>query len=200
MINVDIVSPVGGAEGGIENVIIAWTKNLDPEKFNLRVFHCHQGIRYLFGFPGAYCVDIPFERADYDHLVKSYSTFIEQYGAPDICIPTNWPMMVKACCDVRQKLDLHDMKVFSWIHNRIEEYEKEGLGGVPDMVGADAHLSLNHRMTADIRAVDPDAKIHEVYNPVNLQQVSDTEIDPLMLTYVGRLSFIKRVDFILEAM
>ncbi|MBO6216008.1 MAG: glycosyltransferase [Lachnospiraceae bacterium] len=199
MITVDIVSPIGGDVGGIENVILSWTRNLDPGIFDLRVFHCHQGTLYLHGYEKAYCINRPFQRADINDLIAAYTVFIKEYGAPDICVATNWPMMVKACEAVRRNLGLTSMKLFSWIHNRISAYEEEGLGGVPDMIYADAHLTINRRMSADIRNTDREAVIYEIGNPVVLRDRAGGDRDPMLLTYVGRLSYIKRIDIILEA-
>ena len=39
MIRVDILSPVGGKVGGIENVIKLWTKNLSQPDYVVRVIH-----------------------------------------------------------------------------------------------------------------------------------------------------------------
>ena len=36
---IDILSPVGGRCGGIENVIRSWTKNLPSELYDVRVIH-----------------------------------------------------------------------------------------------------------------------------------------------------------------
>ena len=44
---IDILSPVGGRCGGIENVIRAWTKNLPRELYDVRVIHMSPGIKYL---------------------------------------------------------------------------------------------------------------------------------------------------------
>ena len=43
MIKVDILSPVGGKAGGIENVIKLWTKNLLPPEYVVRVIHMSPG-------------------------------------------------------------------------------------------------------------------------------------------------------------
>ena len=44
MITVDILSPVGGSKGGIENVIRLWKGNLDKDVFRLRVIHMAPGM------------------------------------------------------------------------------------------------------------------------------------------------------------
>lgn len=200
MISVDIISPIGGDAGGIENVILSWVKHLDPKEFDLRIFHCTQGTLYLEGYAKAYAINRPFEKADLNDLVAAYLAFIKDYGSSDICIAINWPMMSKACSIVRQRLNLSGMKILSWVHNRISAYKEEGLGGVEDMLYADAHLTINRRMTGDIRSIAPESVIYEIGNPVDLRPLSDTKMDPMMLTYVGRLSYIKRIDIILEAM
>lgn len=53
---IDILSPVGGRCGGIENVIRAWTKNLPRELYDVRVIHMSSGIKYLEGYDRAYAL------------------------------------------------------------------------------------------------------------------------------------------------
>lgn len=200
MIRVDIVCPTGGLRGGVENVIKKWIKYIDHDKYDLRIFHCHEGLAYLEGYPKAYCVNKPFEVANRDYLEEAYTSFVQQMGAPDICIATNWPMMVLACANVKSRLNLSEMVLVSWIHNKISIYEKEGLGGTADVVTADCHFSISKGISEEIRMESPDAKIYEIYNPVDLPEAGDVEVDPYQLCYVGRLEEIKHVELILEAM
>ncbi len=200
MITVDIVSPLGGNVGGVENAILKWTKEIDHDRINLRVFHCYKGGKYLQGYEKQYSVEMEYKEADLNHLANAYNTFIEGYGVPDICIATNWPMMVYACAYIRQQRQLYEMKLFSWIHNQISIYEDEGLGGAVEVSNADAHLCISHAIAESIRAVDENAITYEIGNPVDMKHVPSDEVDPLMLTYVGRLSYIKHLDIILEAM
>ena len=202
MITVDIVSPVGGRGGGIENVIRSWTEYIDEDKVNLRVFHLHAGMAYLNGYPKAYCIDQPFEKADLGHLVRGYELFLQEHGEPEVCIATNWPMMTLACAIVRQRSG-RSMKIVSWVHNQIEMYERENLGGVTEMTNADAHFAINRRIGEQVHAADPGARVYEIGNPVELPESgnrSDGKADPYQLCYVGRLSYIKHVDIILEAL
>ncbi len=200
MVTVDIVSPLGGDVGGVENVILKWTKYIDHERINLRIFHCYKGGKYLQGYEKQYSVDKDYDEADLNHLANAYATFIQGYGAPDICIATNWPMMVYACAYVRQEMKLFNMKIISWIHNSLSIYNDEGLGGAVETSNADEHLCISHDIAEDILRVKPDAIVHEIGNPVDFRDIPDDEVDPYMLTYVGRLTYIKHVDIILEAM
>lgn len=200
MIRVDIVCPTGGLRGGVENVIKKWVKYIDHDEYDLRIFHCHEGLAYLEGYPKAYCVNKPFEVADLDYLIEAYSSFVQQFGAPDICIATNWPMMVLACSEVKKRMSLSKMKLVSWIHNRISIYEKEGLGGTSDVLFADYHFSISRGISDEIRNQKSDAKIIEIYNPVDFEDTEPGEMDKYQLCYVGRLEAIKHVEMILEAM
>lgn len=201
LITVDIVSPLGGNIGGVENAILKWTRCIDHDKINLRVFHCERGGLYLQGYEKQYSIDAEMpEPPDAYYLAEAYTAFIRSHGAPDICIATNWPIMVTACDIVRKRQGLHNMKLISWIHNTISTYEEAGLGGASEIVAADAHFAISHQMGEDIRKADPDALIYEVGNPVDMRELSTVEVDPYMLTFVGRLSYIKHVDIILEAM
>jgi UDP-D-galactose:(glucosyl)LPS alpha-1,6-D-galactosyltransferase len=199
MITVDIVCPTGGRWGGIENVIKSWTKHIDPEKINLRIFHMHRGMKYLEGYPKAFCIDREFERADYDYCVQAYELFVKAQGAPDICIATNWPMVSRACAEVREKNGLH-MKIVSWIHSTLEIYEQENLGGVKDLLYADAHFAINEQLRQKLLAKDPTARVYMVWNPVELQEMKNYAPKDGTLAYVGRLTYTKRLDIILEAL
>lgn len=199
MITVDIVCPTGGRAGGIENVIKSWTKNIDDTVIDLRIFHMHSGMAYLEGYSKAYCIDKPFERADYPYCVAAYDFFIGEMGAPDICIATNWPMLAKVCAEVKKNRGL-SMKVVSWVHSRISVYEETNLGGVQELLYADAHLAINSEIREDILKVNPQAKVYMVWNPVELLRKGNYSPVPMTLAYVGRLSESKRVDIILEAM
>jgi UDP-D-galactose:(glucosyl)LPS alpha-1,6-D-galactosyltransferase len=199
MIKVDIVSPVGGLHGGIENVIKSWTRHVDAKQVDLRVFHLASGMAYLEGYPKAYCINKPFEKADLGFCVAGYELFIKECGAPDICVATNWPMMSLACAIVKERNHL-PMKVVSWVHNKIEMYREEGLGGVEEMLSADAHFAINQSIGKEIRRAAPDANVYTIGNPVALQEGSAYAPKPFTLAYVGRLECIKHVDIILEAM
>lgn len=54
MITIDILSPVGGRTGGIENVIRAWTRKLPGDEYDIRVIHMAPGMKYLEGYNKAY--------------------------------------------------------------------------------------------------------------------------------------------------
>ncbi len=199
MIIVDIVCPTGGRAGGIENVIKSWTRNIDHSFIDLRIFHMHSGMAYLEGYPKAYCIDRPFERLDYAYCVETYELFVGQMGAPDICIATNWPLLSKVCAKVREKHGL-SMKILSWVHSRISIYEETNLGGVKEMLYADAHLAISGEIASAILKEDPNANVHMVYNPVDIPQHKAYSPKPMTCAYVGRLSETKRVDIILEAL
>lgn len=199
MITVDIVSPVGGRGGGIENVILAWTKNIAHSQINLRVFHLHSGMAYLNGYPKAYCINVPFEVANLQHCIDGYKLFINECGAPDICIATNWPMMSLACDIVRKDLHL-DMHIISWVHNIVEEYHKEGLGGIDELLYADSHFAISKDIETAIKTSKNDAVVYLIANPINMQSYENYSPNPFTLAYVGRISYIKRIDIILEAL
>lgn len=199
MITIDIVSPVGGLYGGVENVIRLWTEYMDGDSINLRVFHMSRGTAYLNGYAKAYYIDRDFEKADLIYYVEAYRTFIEREGSPDICIATNWPMVSKVCADVRS-ITGSNMKIISWVHSTIGEYVKVGLGSVDDMLCADVHFAISDLIAGEIRQKDANAEIYTIWNPVNTDVKIDEWHKENVMAYVGRLSYIKRIDVILEAM
>lgn len=199
MIRVDILSPVGGLHGGIENVIKCWVKNLNAQEFDLRIIHMTPGTAYLDGYSKAFSFEGSDKRIDMEYYVSKYSAFIGMYGAPDICIATNWPMMPVAASMVREQLGIN-YKIFSWVHSRIETYQEAGYGGLAHMMYADAHLVLNSHNKQKILNVKPDAEAYVVGNPINIPDVIYDVKEELQLVFVGRLSAEKRLDIVLEAM
>lgn len=106
---IDILSPVGGRCGGIENVIRAWTKNLPRELYDVRVIHMSSGIKYLEGYDRAYAFDACEEvdiNARLTHFTRNYAGFINLYGKPDICVAVNWPAMCVVADAVKRLLKL----------------------------------------------------------------------------------------------
>lgn len=196
---VDIVSPRGGREGGIEDAINAWIRFLSPDIFEIRVMHMTPGIAYLNGYEKAYYLKDDVDDPDASYCASGYNLMIEQYGAPDICIATNTPFMSASCAAVK-KLNNLPMPIFSWIHSEIRPYFEAGEGGVPEMLSADYHLAINSVIERQIHEVDPNAKVYNIGNPILHELPAPTEVMHNKLAYVGRLSYIKRLDIILEAM
>lgn len=199
-ITVDIVSPYGGREGGIEDVIYAWTQFINKDIFNLRVMHMTPGIAYLKGYPEAYYINAEDENVDASHCASGYNLLIEQYGPPDICIATNTPFMSLVCDKVREYRRIN-YKLFSWVHNEINRYNAAGMGGLPEMLHADSHFVLNSAAANEILNADSNSIVYNIGNPIlhDIPKSSDI-INNRKLVYVGRLSEIKRMDLILEAM
>ena len=121
MITIDILSPVGGRTGGIENVIRAWTRKLPGDEYDIRVIHMAPGMKYLEGYNKAYsfaeCMDDNIN-SKLTHFARNYAGFINSYGRPDICVATNWPAMCVVADTVRRALDTHFI-ILSWVHSDI---------------------------------------------------------------------------------
>lgn len=202
MIKVDILSPVGGKSGGIENVIKLWVKNLPSDKFDLRIIHMTPGTQYLDGYDKAYAFN---DNSDEDFNMKlrrfvgDYAGFIKYYGAPDICIATNWPVMCVVADTVKKILKIN-FKVISWVHSRIVEYQKAGLGGVQEMLCADAHMCISMNNERLLLQRLEKSCVYYVGNPVMMQSFIEKQPAKKQLCYVGRLQDVKRVDIILEAL
>ena len=202
MVTVDILSPVGGRAGGIENVIRSWTRNLDGDDFSVRVVHMAPGMKYLEGYNKTYAFEECNEKdfnAKLTHFARNYAGFVQNYGSPDVCVATNWPSMCVVADAVKRLLST-DFRIFSWVHSRIAEYEEAGLGGVEQMLVADAHLCISRNNERAILSRQPDAKTFLVGNPVVMQELVEEAPDNNTLCYVGRLQDVKRVDIILEAL
>lgn len=199
---IDILSPVGGSGGGIENVIKAWTKNLPRKLYEVRVIHMSPGLKYLEGYDRAYSFEECEEKdinARLIQFIKNYAGFINIYGKPDVCAAVNWPAMCVVADAVKRLLHM-DYTLLSWVHSDIEEYRKAGLGGVREMLVADAHICISRSNEKCIKELHPEAVIYYVGNPVNFQKFIEKPDDTNTLCYVGRLQDVKRVDIILEAL
>ncbi|MCR5271975.1 MAG: glycosyltransferase [Lachnospiraceae bacterium] len=198
---VDVVCPKGGLRGGVEDVIRAWTKNINPEIFDLRIMHMTPGIAYLEGYKKAYFLKEEKDVVDPNYCASGYNLFLEQLGPADICVATNNPVMSHVCDYVRKYRNL-DMKVFSWIHTEAKRYEERGNGGIREMLYADRHLTLNAETKRQLIEADPNAIVYDIGNPIihELPVFEDEKTDERKLVFVGRLSIEKRLDLILEAM
>lgn len=147
---IDILSPVGGRCGGIENVIRAWTKNLPRELYDVRVIHMSSGIKYLEGYDRAYAFDACEEvdiNARLTHFTRNYAGFINLYGKPDICVAVNWPAMCVVADAVKRLLKL-DFRIVSWVHSSIKPIDNNTLcyvGRLQDVKRVDVILEALYR-------------------------------------------------------
>jgi UDP-D-galactose:(glucosyl)LPS alpha-1,6-D-galactosyltransferase len=82
----------------------------------------------------------------------------------------------------------------------LEIYEQTNLGGVGDLLYADAHFAINEQIRQKLLAKDPTARVYMVWNPVELQEMKNYAPKDGTLAYVGRLTYTKRLDIILEAL
>lgn len=197
---VDIVCPAGGQKGGIENVIRAWTQNINDDTFELRVMHMTPGTRYLDGYEKAYYLKNDGDYKDPSYCASGYALLLDQLGSPDICIATVSPVMSSVCDAVRKHKGLN-MPIFSWVHSEIKKYEDNGHGGVREILHADEHLVINSMMGQEILDVDPTAKVHNIGNPIMHEDEPSYEIPRgYTISYVGRIDEEKRLDIILEAL
>ncbi len=198
---VDIVLPSGGKQGGVEDVIVAWTKYLNKDIFDLRIMHMTPGTAYLNGYEKAYFLTEYKEYADPSYCASGYSLLIEQLGPPDICIATLSPVMSLVCDTVRNYNKLN-FPIFSWVHSEIKRYEDNGHGGVNEMLYADRHLVINSSMSQEIHNANPNAIVFNLGNPIihDIPMVNDHSLNNKKLCFVGRLVEEKRLDIILEAL
>lgn len=233
MIKVDILSPIGGMQGGIENVIKMWSDNIgrNPE-YDLRIIHLEPGTKYLDGYEKAYAFKANPEdkrgKFGLEEDAKKYFAFILEYGTPDICIASIWPLTSVVAEIVRENLYKkkgESFKIVSWMHNRVDEYEKANLGGFSELQYADYHLAINDNTRREFNLYNPGKKVYVLGNPIAVdteedivknsyeenqkssqednkenKQLNNYENKNRQLLYVGRLEYIKRVDIILEAM
>ena len=203
MITIHLVMPTGGSRGGVENVIKAWTRRLDPVRFDLRIFHISPGQNdYLDGYEKQYTLPLPddgLETLTVQYCAQAYHFFLEQMGAPDICIATWIPMVSQACVIARNAKGMK-FPVVSWIHGELATFRRDGWGDVPDMLGADAHFCISGEIERAIRERSPQAKTFFIGNPVMPVSISAWEPEDKHLCFVSRIVPGKNPDIILRAM
>lgn len=202
MITVDILSPVGGLHGGIENVIKTWVKFINHDKFNLRVVHLSPGIAYLEGYEKAYQYVGPGNLqgdAILSYYLLAYTTFVNEHGSPDICIATNYPNMCLVARETRKNTS-SNFRILSWPHTNINIYEQNGRGGIEHLLCADAHLVLSKTTSNYILQNNPNAICYKIGNPFKLTNFVEQKNFSHSIAFVGRLDITKRVDILLEAM
>lgn len=200
MIIVDILSPVGGLHGGIENVIKTWVKLIDHDRFDLRIIHLTPGIAYLEGYEKAYQYTGPENLQGEDLLsyyLLAYKSFIDENGAPDICVATNYPNMSLVAKEARRYTE-SKFRILSWAHNNIKIYAENGRGGIEHLLCADAHLVLSKTTSNYILQHNPNAVFYNAGNPIRLKEFIENKPFSHSIAYVGRLDLIKRVDLLLE--
>jgi hypothetical protein len=100
---------------------------------------------------------------------------------------------------VRRALDTHFI-ILSWVHSDISQYQAAGLGGINEMLKADAHLCISRSNEESVKAVCPEAITYLTGNPVHMQTFVGKDPGVNTMCYVGRLQDVKRVDVILEAL
>ncbi len=203
MITVDVVMPFGGYRGGIENVMYEWSRGLPDDEFNLRFFNVSPGLSdYLKGYKNQWTLPMPKEKMDrltVEYIAGAYAFFIDNQGAPDICI-ANWvPICSKACVIARESKKM-SFPVLSYMHTKIAIYESLGYGTVKDMAFADAHICISKAVENEILAVIPNALTLMVGNPLKRVNIDGYDPDEFTLCYAGRLGAEKKVETIITAL
>lgn len=200
---IDIVMPQGGSRGGVEYVINAWTKSIISSRYELRIFHFLPGTSdYLDGYSKQWTMALPETGEiclDLKYCVERYAWFVENYGAPDICIATWIPLMTSVCSAVRDMLDLN-YTIISWLHSGIHVYKQMGWGGLEHLKYADYHFCISEKTQNDIVGIYNDAKTFVIGNPVKPVEIQDYSPDNRTLCFVGRIDKEKRLDVILKAL
>ena len=202
-LKVDIVCPVGGYVSGVEKVIRSWTENINGEKIDLRVICLGPTAPFLGDYKKGFYVTQQVETLTIEYLVEVYCQVIDKMGAPDICIATVFPIMVEAAVNAC-KLKGVNTKVVSWIHNELSYYD-EGSGDINNVLKAKYHLALTNAKAEELKSVSEECVTYVIGNPIDVSAIINDKVDcesknPLLLTYIGRLTLVKRLDIVLEAL
>ena len=203
MITVDVVMPTGGsAGGGVETILYEWSRNIPDDEIRLRFFHISPGqADYLKGYKDQWTLPMPEEGMDkltLEYCAKAYAFFVQQQGAPDICLATWIPLVSMACRAVRDSLEL-SFPVISFIHSVISAYEPYGLGGMKELSAADGHICISKIIENEILSADPNAFTLNLGNPINPVEINENAPDDRTICFAGRLAPEKNVDYIIQA-
>ncbi len=204
MITVDIVMPVGGsAGGGVETILYGWSRNLPDDEINLRFFHITPGpADYLKGYKNQWTLPMPeggMDKLTSEYCTKAYAYFIQEEGAPNICLATWIPLVSLSCRVVRDSLEL-SFPIISFIHSVLSAYEPYGFGGIRELLAADGHICISKLIENEILAADRNAFTLNIGNPIEPVLISDYCPDDRTLCFAGRLTPEKNVDYIIKAM
>ena len=129
------------------------------------------GMKYLEGYNKAYsfaeCMDDNIN-SKLTHFARNYAGFIKQLWQTGYMCGNELASYV--CCGRygEKALDTHFI-ILSWVHSDISQYQAAGLGGINEMLKADAHLCISRSNEESVKAVCPEAITYLTGNPVHMQ-------------------------------
>lgn len=193
-------------KGGVENVINDTVPYLQQQGVSVRI------VQIIWeGTPWADS-RIPFyhlingrDISTSRDMINSYKQFLQETYVPDTILATVWPLMSYVGKNAVSELGCPHVNIVSWLHHApIINYEISGFGGFEELKMADGHIAISEMIYTEIKENLPDAQIHRVNNPVDIEKYSckreaDTR-DIRKLCYVGRISVQKRLDIIIKAL
>ena len=194
--NIDIVLP-HASFGGLVNVVNLTALHLMKRGHRIRVIQ----IVWLNINWADDVIDFTYLAEESDDI-KMYearallSDHYRQTYVPDVLLATEWPAMSSLCRSVLGDMG-SDALLVSWIHNSIDIYERNGAGGLLDMLCADYCLSINKKQERIINEARKGTAYY-VRNPVDTTHLPfHPNHDRYEAAFVGRLS--KNLKIVLDA-
>ena len=190
--------------GGVEEVINATGKYLKNRGHSIRIIHAlWQGEAWADKNLNLYTLfDVTngIWKGDMTPLVQAYASFMTDNGFPDGIICAGWPILIDLAKNALNTVK-KSIPVFSWCHQNIEAYEKEGVGGFSELSRADGHFAINRKIAENLKTKSRAENVYCVRNPVNTERIvfcRDRDIH--RLAYVGRLAPEKDLPFLLQTL
>lgn len=197
---VDILIP-SAKQGGPENIINMFGKYCEDKSIRIRVIQMVYG-GFNWAIPNIDFNYIYPEGIDQNNntFLLGYAGFLSEREKPDLILATAWPFLSYVAGIVKNKLKL-SCQVVSWLHASIAENEKAGYGGCEALAYADMHLAISEQVKNEIIEACPKGIIVRINNPVSKNKVhkKPNGYDSLKLAYIGRVSAIKRLDILIQA-
>lgn len=204
---VDILLGVGN-KGGVENVI---NSIVDSEIFHddeIRVVQMfYEGNNWLHKKSHFYPLMSGKDGHTLEEMTNAYLNFVVKNGSADIALCT-WPYLCYSALCVRKILTENDyfiknneFLVASYLHSEPIHYKEAGFGDEAYLAMADCHFAISDRIKDALNQISDGKSVVRIYNPAgNLKKNVFNHSKSGILAYVGRISYIKRLDIILNAL
>ena len=134
-----------------------------------------------------------------DTFIKGYTLFLQNHDKPDMILATAWPVMSMVAAVAANNVG-HPVRVASWLHAPIEQYQAAGYGDERCLQYADFHIAISHLIESEIKQKLPGAITFYLENPFMPGSITNIpKGDGRKLIYIGRLSPEKNIGLILKA-
>ncbi len=131
---------------------------------------------------------------------EEYSKFLKVNGSPDIIFVAGMPDFISIAKASLSLQNIHNCPVVAWPHNDISFYDPDINNSQYAFSNADIFFAISNRVASDLETICPDKLIYRINDSLDTSKTIYSEKrNTRKLAFVGRLSKIKNVDLILNA-